>query len=54
MIPPPPLLNKQGLKMESFEQQAVELYDKAVLMAAEYGAQLIAALLVLIVGLWIK
>ncbi|WP_158970273.1 mechanosensitive ion channel family protein [Paraglaciecola sp. L3A3] len=39
--------------MESFEQQAQAFYDKAIVMGTEYGAQLISAILVLIIGLWI-
>lgn len=39
--------------MESIEQKAQALYDKAIFMAAEYGAQLISALVVLIIGLWL-
>ena len=39
--------------MESLEQQAQTFYEKAVVMGTEYGAQLISAILVLIIGLWV-
>ncbi|MGJ8679298.1 mechanosensitive ion channel family protein [Paraglaciecola sp.] len=39
--------------MESFEQQAQAFYEKAVSIGTEFGAQLISAILVLIIGLWI-
>ncbi|MCF2950010.1 mechanosensitive ion channel [Paraglaciecola aquimarina] len=39
--------------MEPLNEQMQILYDKALVMGAEYGAQLISALLVLIIGLWI-
>lgn len=39
--------------MESFEQQAQAFYEKAVTIGTEFGAQLISAILVLVIGLWI-
>jgi small conductance mechanosensitive channel len=39
--------------MESFEQQAQAFYEKAVSIGTEFGAQLISAILVLIIGLWV-
>lgn len=39
--------------MESFEEQAQAFYEKAISLGTEFGAQLISAILVLIIGLWI-
>ena len=39
--------------MESFEEQAQAFYEKAITLGTEFGAQLISAILVLIIGLWI-
>lgn len=39
--------------MESFESQMQTFYDKVITLGTEYGTQLILALIVLVVGLWI-
>ncbi|WP_158768698.1 mechanosensitive ion channel family protein [Paraglaciecola sp. L1A13] len=39
--------------MESFETQLQTFYDKAITLGTEYGGQLILAIIVLVVGLWI-
>jgi small conductance mechanosensitive channel len=39
--------------MDSVETQIQTFYDKAITVGTEYGGQLLLALIVLVVGLWV-